>query len=236
MLSVRKSVLLSVSLACLSFLFVDAAQAQVQLPRGFSSFSGYSSLYLLIREDVRKELELLDEQSKQITALNEKSRTAMREAYSGLRDLSREERTKKYAEIREQQQESRKELEKEVNEKILLPHQKKRLAQIRFQMQLRRYSGGSAFTSQTVTEALSIDEQQQEKIKELQSEVDQELRDQIAKLREEARKKILSQLTPQQQAKYEELVGDQFEFNTTSRFNGGNFRRGGGLGGQQPNK
>lgn len=236
---VRKSVLWSVSLVCLSCLLVAAVQVQGQQPgqqgqrrsRGFSGFGSSSSLELLRRDDVKKELELLDDQVKQIEALREKSRSGLRDSFSGLRDLSQEERRERFAKLREKLQASNKEIDKEVNEKILLPHQSKRLAQIRFQMRLRRSSGTGAFTSTTVVEALGISEQQQEKLKKLQSQIDQDLRKQIAKLREQARQKILKELTTEQRAKYKNLVGEPFEAtDPPRRFGGGNFRRDGNRG------
>jgi len=234
---VKKSVLWSVSLICLSFLLVDAVQAQQPGQQGqrrqrFSGFGGGgSSLELLRRDDVKKELELLDDQVKQIEALSEKTRNSLRDAFSGLRDLSREERTKRFENLGETLRNRNKEIEKEVNSKILLPHQSKRLAQIRFQRQLSRSRNTGAFTSTTVVEALGISEQQLEKLKELQSQTDQELRAQIAKLREQARQKMLNELTPQQRTKYKNLIGDPFEFTETSRrFGGGNNNRGGDRG------
>ncbi len=186
---------------------------------------------LLRRDDVRKELELVDDQIKQLDELGNRQREGGRDRFAGLQDLSQEERGQKMREIFEQlAAETQKELDK-----ILLPHQSERLGQLVVQFRLR---GGAsrALTSTQVTEDLKITDEQKENIQKKADELQGELDKKIAQLREELQAEILKELTPEQQAQWKELVGKPFEFQQTQGgIGGGNFgggNRGGGPGGQ----
>ena len=181
---------------------------------GFGGFGGRPE-DLLRRDDVRKELELVDDQIEKLEEFSNRQRESGRELFAGLRDLSREERAEKFREIFAKRAE---ESQKEIG-KILLPHQTKRLGQLAVQYRMR--SGTSrGLTSGSVAEELGITEEQQEDIRKKAEEVQKELNEKIAKLREEARDDILQALTPQQRAKFKQMVGEPFEFQQ-QRFGGG---------------
>ena len=95
-----------------------------------------SDAMLLAREDVQKELELVDDQFEQLGKLRDNS--DMREMFEQLRDLPQEERMAKMRELMETAQTK---MKKAVDE-ILLPHQAERLEATGVQWQMR--GGGLA--------------------------------------------------------------------------------------------
>jgi vacuolar-type H+-ATPase subunit I/STV1 len=169
------------------------------------------SVQLLLRPDVRKELELLDDQVKQLEQAGERLRGQMRErfreAMESSQDMSRETRGEK---IREIVQEVGAEIEDRIGE-ILLPPQLQRLRQLELQMRLR---GGlvRALTSEQVADELEITEDQQARLRTKAQQVEEELREKIAELRKQAQDELLQVLTPEQRAEWRERIGDPFEF------------------------
>ncbi len=190
---------------------------------GGAFFGGGGLAGVLMREEVRKELELVDEQVADLQKLGEGRRERMGEMFAGLRDIEdREERGQKFRELMEKAQA---ELDEEIG-KILLPHQMKRAKQLAFQQRLRGGAGRALTGGGSLAEELGISEEQQEKLREANERLEQELRQKVAELRNEAQEELLKLLTPKQQAKFKELVGEPFEFQPMQ------FRRPGGEGGQ----
>ena len=225
----------SISLLVVSTMFCLAVTAHAQPgrgPGGFGFGGGFdSSLFLLRNDDVIKELEIVPEQQEKLQALGEKMRDEMREMFSGMRDLNEDERRERFAELREKMADMQAKMKEDVDD-ILLPQQKDRLAQIQFQSQMRRGGQTGSLTSDAVVEALDISEEQLEEMRKKQEEVREELTKKIQEATEEARKEILSVLSPAQRKKYEELMGQPFEFQRQGfggdRGRGGDRRRGGG--------
>jgi len=192
---------------------------------GFGGFGGFGGRPedLLRRDDVRKELELVDDQIKQLDELSARQREGGRDLFSGFQDLSREERGEKMREIlAERAAETQKELDN-----ILLPNQAERLAQLSVQFSMR---GGAsrALSGNQVAEELGITDEQKENIRKKSEELQKELNEKIAELRKEMQDEVMQELTAKQRAQWEEMVGDPFEFQQTQQFGGGNFGGGGG--------
>ena len=185
---------------------------------GFFS-GGFGGAELLRSDEVRKELELVDEQIEKLEKLGEEMRNEMREMFSGMRDLSQEERQAKFTELRETMRKKGEELSEKVDQ-VLLPHQRDRLNQIRLQSQLRRSGTSGALTNDRISETLGLSDEQKAKLREVQEKVDRELREKIEKLRDEGRNEILGILTPEQRAKWDEMMGDRFELNSDRGFRG----------------
>lgn len=189
---------------CCTSLFVSVASAQ----------RGGRPTDLLSRADVRKELEILDDQVEKLEALSAKRRERFREMYAELGDLSREERNQK---LRERFTEFNEQTKKDLGG-ILLPHQSKRLDQIVVQYQLRsglsRTLGNSA-----VSEALGISDEQKEQIQTRATQLGQEFQKKINEFRNELREQLLQELTPKQRAMWKDLVGEPFEFQQASSRN-----------------
>ncbi|HTN74275.1 MAG TPA: hypothetical protein VL096_03480 [Pirellulaceae bacterium] len=195
---------------------VNLASAQGRGPGGPGGGGfggpGGGTFGLLQNEDVKKELDLVDDQVSKLNAINEKLREEMRSQFSGFRDLSQEERTAKFEELRGKMEERTKQVQAEIDD-VLLPQQRERLAQINFQQQLRRGGGDTTgLTSDAVVKALNISDEQKTKLEALEKDVAKEIADKVAKARAEGRDKLLAALSPEQQATFKKLMGSEFRF------------------------
>ncbi len=215
-------------LVCSSVAF--AQQGRGPGGRGGPGFGGGgSSMYLLMSDQVRGELEIVPDQLEKLEAIGKKGREGMREMFSGMRDLNEEERRAKWEEIRAKMQERQAALQEEVNT-VLLPHQKERLEQLQVQSRMRR-GAGQALEGGFLVEKLGITDAQKEQLAKVRAEVEKELAEQMAKIRKEAEERILGVLTATQQEQLEKMRGEAFEFQRPGgdrRFGG---RRPGGDGG-----
>jgi Spy/CpxP family protein refolding chaperone len=202
--------------------------------RGGPGFGGpgggaFGQIGLLDNEEVRKELEIVDEQVDKITALRDKMREDMRAQFAGLRDMSEDERRTAFEGMRTKMEEAGKEMQKQVDD-ILLPQQRERLAQISLQQRLQRSGTVDGLTSGELAEQLGITEEQKAKMAEAAKEAEKELQAAIAKARAEARDKILSTLTPEQKDKIKKMLGSEFTMTQQNRFGQGGQRGQGGPG------
>ncbi len=207
-------------------MFTNVASAQPG--RGGGGFMGGGSMGLLMNEDVRKELEIVEDQEKKLREVGEKMREKMREAFSGMRDASSEDRQAMWEKARTKMREVQTEMQKDVD-KILLPHQRDRLKQLALQQSIRYRGMSGALGGDTLSKELGLTEKQKEKLRAKAEEVQKKLQERIAKLRKEAEEDLLDVLTPEQQAKIKKLIGEQFEMPQRDRGRGG---RGGERGGR----
>jgi Spy/CpxP family protein refolding chaperone len=195
--------------------------------QGFGDTAG---LLLLGNEAVVKELELVEDQQTKLRELGEKQRDEIRAMFEGMRDLPDDERRAAFEGMREKIEEQAKKVQDEVNN-ILLPNQVARLKQIQFQQSARGFGGRGGVTSGRVAEALGISEEQREQLRAKAEEIRAETDKKIAEIRKDAEKQLLQVLTPEQRAKYDELMGEPFELPQ-----GGFFQRGQGGGGREGNR
>jgi Spy/CpxP family protein refolding chaperone len=200
---------------------------------GFGGGGGV--LGLLYRDDVRQDLQLVDEQQEKVDALADEIRTElqeeMRDMFRGMQDLSDEERQQQFEKIRERMEDVNADAEKRLK-KVLLPHQFDRLKQIDVQMRVRQ-QGAEALTSGALAETLDLTDSQRERLEERAAEVEQELQEKIGQLRIEARNKLLDVLTAEQRAKLESLMGDDFAATDAAPGFGRRGGRGGFFGGNR---
>jgi hypothetical protein len=205
----QKNYLVYAATVAALFLCVSDATAQ----RNFFENMGGRPQDLLRRSDVRKELELSDDQVEKLNGINNGRGEQMRELFSGLRDLSREEREEKF---RDAVAKAAEESQKTIDD-VLLSHQSKRLKQLAVQYRLR---GGTTRTlsNSAIADELEITDEQQEEIKEKSSELQEELNEKIAELREKMREELLRELTPKQRQAWKKMVGDTFTFERSSPF------------------
>jgi Spy/CpxP family protein refolding chaperone len=179
--------------------------SQVSLAQGGGGPGGFGRMMsnpgmLLRSEQIQKELEIVDDQLKELEAIGEE----MRESFQGLRDMSPEERDEKFREIN-------KELETRLNE-VLLPHQQKRLKQITTQMGSRGRDGvAGMLTDGDLGKDLKVTEDQKKKLREVVESARTEMDEQMRKVRKDFEDKLLSVLTPEQRKQYEEMLGEPFE-------------------------
>ncbi|MEN1679216.1 MAG: hypothetical protein AAGJ46_06455 [Planctomycetota bacterium] len=191
-------------------------------PGGFDRGQAMGLGALLFSEQVREEIDLLEEQEADLRAMGEEMRDKMRSAFSGMRDLPPEERRAAFEEARGRMSEIRDEINDRVKE-VLMPHQFERLQQIEVQNQMQR-RGTASLAGGRAAEALGLTEDQKAEIERRSAEESAKLQEQIAKLRADARDRILEVLSTEQRAKYDQLVGKPFEM---QRRDGGRFQRGG---------
>lgn len=219
-----RSYLASLAIATFSVLLVSSP-AFAQRPGG----RGGSIGELLRSEEVRDELEIVDDQLEDLREIEQEVRGEMREMFSGMRDLGPEERREKWESMREQMQELRSSVDGRVKE-VLLPHQFERLEQIHLQQSVQR-RGMSATLSGPLAEKLGLTEEQQQQISEKAQELQAEMQEKINQIRQDARNELLEMLTSEQRAKLEELQGETFDMpNARGRFGRGQFDRAGGRG------
>jgi Spy/CpxP family protein refolding chaperone len=166
---------------------------------------------LLARDDVRKELDLVDDQVKQLEGLRERFRTRVRESIAQIREQrSSEEGSPEQVrdELRKAIEQVNAEIQKEVSH-ILLPHQTKRLDQLALQFRMR---GGLNALGADAIQELGITDEQREKLRTKSEELDREIRRKVSEMRRQAQDELLSLLTPEQQAKVRDMLGEPFEF------------------------
>lgn len=193
---------------------------------GFPGFGGpgmnMGGLELLFSQQVKDEIELVGEQEDQIRELSDSMRGEMRSAFQDMQGMSDEERQdfmqKRMSEVREKVQTQLKD--------ILLDHQLERLKQLQLQSTMQRGNAADALASDDIRQTLGITDAQLEQMRAKATEAEEELRRKIQEAAVEARAKVLSVLTAEQRAKWEQMVGPSFEFQQ-----GGFFGRGGGPGG-----
>jgi hypothetical protein len=167
---------------------------------GGGGFGGGGPLQLLQRRDVQEELELLDDQKQQITALAEKSRERAGEAFRRGGDGDR-------AAALATLQRFNEETQAEIN-KILLPHQAKRLSQIEVQSRMRF----SLAPTGQVADQLGLSESDQDKLREKAQGLEQELAKKTAEIRRQLQEQLMAEMSPDQRTKFKEMLGEPFTF------------------------
>ena len=197
-------------------------------PGGPGGFGGGGPLGVLRDEQAREELGITDDQMQKIQDIQRRQGERMRDMFSGLRDLSDDERRERFADLREKMQEQQEELQKEVDE-VLLPQQRDRLKQISLQQRMR-FGAQNALASPDIAKELGITDEQLETLQSVAREAEEDLRRKTEELREEAKQKVLGVLTADQKAKLERLIGEPANLSSGQRFGGQGF--GGGRGGQ----
>jgi hypothetical protein len=159
---------------------------------------------LLADADVRSELEMLDDQYKELLDLNSEIQKRTAEQIRQLDFSDRDSLVSKVTSIRKNAIE-------DLNS-VLLPHQIERLQQLRMQTQLRRRSLIDILTADPVKSKLEITDEQSKDLREKEKEVEEELEREIAKLREKAREKLLSPLKTTQKEAVEKMLGESYQF------------------------
>ncbi|MFW6169863.1 MAG: hypothetical protein ACODAD_05180 [Planctomycetota bacterium] len=163
---------------------------------GFGGGVGGTRARLLAREDVRKELELVDEQIKKLEELREG--VDMRSIFQGLQDVARDQRREKMREAMERAQDK---VDAKLDE-ILLPHQRTRLKELEAQYATRGVGG---ILRGPVAEELGISEQQGEQLREKAQALRRELENKL-------QAELIKELKPDQQRKLKALMGEPFAF------------------------
>ena len=176
---------------------------------------------LLRNAQIRKELELVDYQVKELDALLEASRQrpdpSVLAALRNLTNLPQKERMASFLDLRAQLQTRVNEIQKRIND-VLLPRQQKRLHQIRVQLQFRRYGSAVTLADKGLATELGMTDKQQRELRQFAQERSHKLNDEIKQLRANARREVLEKvLTKTQIKELDDLLGEQFELTLPSR-------------------
>ncbi len=201
---------------------------------------GGSSSMLLGIPEVQKELNLNDDQKKQIDALLGAARDKVRAAigqvnFQDLQNLSQEEREKRFGEMRKKFEEGSKEIDGKVAA-ILESKQAERLHQLLLQRE-----GAMALSRPDVVKKLDLSEEQQTKIKKILEDArsagrpsfdpNQSNEDRQAAFRkmreqfEKAQKECFAVLNDDQMLDWTNLCGKTFKFPERQGFGRGNRQR-----------
>lgn len=211
------NILVAASVALMMFGYVSQADAQ-------RSGDQTSSLSLLGNIQVQEELDLVDDQIKEIEELGSEMRASMREMVNSHRenmgDISDEERREAWADMQKEMKARYAGLQPKI-EAVLLPAQVERLSEIRMQASIRR-SGGltSDGGGEVIKKELDISDDQMEAMKKKAVEVEKALATKIAKLKREAELEVLSVLETDQREKYKKMVGDVYDVESLFGRNG----------------
>jgi Spy/CpxP family protein refolding chaperone len=183
--------------------------------RGFGGGGGGGAM-LLSNKGVQQEIKVTDEQAKKLDAFAQDMMEKNRERFSGLRDLSADER-------RAKMQDLTKTMNAEIKKglvDILKPEQTKRFEQIQLQTM-----GYNAFNMPNVQEGLKLTAEQKTKFTELGTATGQEMREimqgagddreaamkKSTELRKSATEKAMALLTDDQKKTWKEMTGIPFE-------------------------
>jgi DNA gyrase/topoisomerase IV subunit A len=215
---------------------------------GFGGFGGRETpggdwLSLLENEKVQKEIDLLEEQKRDVEKLRAESRERMGNVFrefGNLREASEAEREKAMKEMGEKREAATKETVKQL-EGILLPPQVARLKEISLQSR-----GTRALSDPQVQKDLGLNADQQSQITKISEEGDQKRRtlftgggggnrDEIGAkmeaIRTESNEKTLAVLNADQRGKLEKMKGKPVSFDIAELQQRGRGGPGGGPGG-----
>lgn len=160
----------------------------------YLSIPGY---YMLQTEQARKELKLTDGQQKKLQEIAQQYYQQMRSSWTGLGKLSAEERKKKLEEYRRMNAQRMEAVRKQV-EQLLSTDQLSGLKKLNL-----RSRGPYLLRSPQVLKQIEATDEQKQKIRELQ----QQLQERIRRLQKKTFEKTLDVLTPEQRKRLEEIGG-----------------------------
>ncbi len=166
------------------------------------STTGNNSLNLLNDKNVHRDLELIDDQVKEIDGIRKKYRARFKEAVKSMQESKSKDVSVQFKKIKKEQ-------EQELAN-VLLPHQQERIKQIQYQLQLKSRGTLGVLVSGPIGKELEITPDQVKKLTEFEKTLQKETAKKIEQIKMEARKRLLKQLTPEQQLKFKKLTGDEF--------------------------
>jgi len=205
--------------------------------RGGPGRGGDPILRLLGLPEVQKELELMDDQTTKLKAVDEEYRQRAQKEFAGLRDLPEDQRRAKFTELADKRKAWNEEALKKVQE-ILLPHQFDRLHEISVQVR-----GTSALADPKVQEQLGLSEQQKAKLQQVRENIEGQMRamfegirglpdaerrakltasrEKMQKLFKDVEDQAIETLTAQQRDKFEQMKGKKIDIQWPQRGPGG---------------
>jgi hypothetical protein len=165
-------------------------------------------LYLLCSDGIRDDVELIDDQYAEIKVMQDRFFDREEELGRERRDLPTGERSKYLAQKFDELAQSC--IAEE--EKILLPHQIRRLNQIVFQVQsLEKDLMIIPLMRESVAEALNLSDDQRKRLYAEYTDGEKRLSHELDIIWKQTLRTVIESLTPDQQARYHRLVGKPFE-------------------------
>lgn len=162
---------------------------------------------LLNHPSIHKELELTKQQDAQINRIRKEGRAKIAEQLNniplGQRTTDRNEAVHEVLNGISDDQEER-------LVDTLLPQQVQRLKEISFQAWEKECGVISILQSPKMRESLAVDSDQMTELKNASKEIEERLAEDIAKLKEKARRDLLGKLSAEQRSKYNRLHGEPF--------------------------
>ena len=190
--------------------FSSDSMAPMGLPpmMGLGSHVPSDSMGMLRLPQFEKELELVEDQLQQIRELQQEMQKKTGEIFRSSAQLGGGSDMGQI--MREAQKAIREQTEQKLAQ-ILLPHQMKRMKQLKVQLLLRN-QGARALTGDEMAAALKITDEQKAELAEKQREAQKTLQKKIQQLREQMQRDVMEDvLTPQQLKKLEQLSGDKYD-------------------------
>jgi hypothetical protein len=163
---------------------------------------------LLLRGPIRRELKIEEQQAEQLRQIDRETRELMRTTWQEVQNLPV---AKRWQAIRERMGRHREQVEGRVSD-ILLDHQSVRLKQLQLQARVRRGGTVQALASEEIRAALGLSDKQLAELRRVGAKAELTMRKKVREAVQEARGEVLKTLTPQQQAKWWEMVGQPFDF------------------------
>lgn len=178
------------------------------LMMGSPSMSG-DPFSMLTSPEIQTELDVVGDQREQIMKLQQDYSARIREQIEAMRknNFAPEKAGNIQQTIADLQAQQRRDIEE-----LLHPRQRERLNQLAMQAKMKSMGAVSTLADKKVLEDLGITEEQIAKMREKAKELNKELEEKIAKLREETQQALLGELTKEQRTKLESMIGDKFEF------------------------
>ncbi len=202
--------------------WANAATAQVAagggpVPQQAVSPQGQSLQWVQIPQ-IEKELEIVPEQKEALEKLRTETYDKVRTLWPATAEGDPQTRQQRYFAAAQSLAD---ETERKIRE-ILLPHQIRRLSQVMLQMRLAQtgYRSTQTLATGDVAEELGITDEQRSQLKHAEQAALEEMRVKLVefqkKLQEESREKLLSVLTASQRRQLDAMLGDKFEWQTTT--------------------
>ncbi|MFK7768294.1 MAG: hypothetical protein AB8B55_13805 [Mariniblastus sp.] len=183
---------------------------------------------LTYNTELMKEMEILGEQREQLQQISKDFHKELGEAQLGMMKLQaklQEHRaageTEKIQEIAIQiQSATSKVVDANISkvEEVLLPHQMERMNQLSLQQSAKIQSEHIGFIGLplAVADRLELTKEEKNKLRDVTERVDDEFREELARLNKEKMKEVLDALSPEKQELFRQLVGDIYDTENAS--------------------
>ncbi|MBL8892091.1 MAG: hypothetical protein JNL67_19100 [Planctomycetaceae bacterium] len=169
---------------------------------------------LLNIPEVRKELDVMDDQMKQINQARTDMEKRIKEEVSKMMEGGFDpSKAKEMAEVVRAQ---RAEIEQQISEQ-LLPAQVQRLKEIALRMQMKQVGTVGMLGRKDIKEALGLSDEQVKALETKAQELDKEMKKRIEELKKKAQTELLNELNPDQRKKLEEMLGKEFDYQASER-------------------